>query len=154
MTPSIMTPSPRGVALALVLALGAIACNGGSSGTGAAGSGPTPSRPTPAPAASSDASAAAASAGGTAGAATPALPAIDVTCTTDGDCGVTDRQLDGDQRCCQGCGATTPARAAWIRRVDEICTASSDWMARCAPLACPVGVTRAVCRDAHCVLTP
>ncbi len=132
-----MTPRPPGLAalatlaLALLLAGAGPGCHRGSQTSGATTA--DPSTPTP---------------------AAPALPAAELACATDADCALVRRQLEGDEACCQRCNPATAGRADWVRRVDEACTARPDWMARCAPLACPVGVERAACRAGRCTIEP
>jgi hypothetical protein len=81
----------------------------------------------------------------------PALPRIELGCTADADCAIMNLRIDGEQACCPVCGLTTAGRADWVRAIREVCAARSDWTVRCVPLACPVGVDHAVCKDQRCV---
>lgn len=84
----------------------------------------------------------------------PALPTLEVQCAADADCALANLALAGDDTCCPVCGQQTPGRVDWVRAVRDTCAARPDWTERCAPLSCPVGIERAVCKDQRCVAAP
>jgi hypothetical protein len=80
-----------------------------------------------------------------------APPAVQRACTRDEDCAVTRVEVTGPRACCPAC-ATTPGTRRWHADLQRYCASRS--LAACAPLACPEGPTRAVCREGLCEATP
>jgi hypothetical protein len=110
-----------------------------------------PVDPPGASAAAGSGSAVAGSPGSPAAAAPPRLPPIELSCTADTDCAITDLQLSGPDTCCPGCGLATSGRADWVAAVHDACIARKDWIAHCLPLNCPLGVDHAACKGQRCI---
>lgn len=76
--------------------------------------------------------------------------AVDRACTRDDECAVARIDVGGKTACCPSC-TTTPGTRRWHAALQRSCAESP--LTACAPLACPEGPTRAVCRSGQCEAT-
>lgn len=84
------------------------------------------------------------------------LPAPDLSCDTDADCGILHVSLEGEQQCCWNPCGYAPHHAGnveWIAAVEAACKPDAHLRPHCGgAFACPGLILRSVCRSSTCVL--